>query len=138
MSAEAFIDSNVLVYLLSAGAKADRAEETIRQGGVISVQVLNEIANVGRRKLKMSWAELGDFLELVRALLPVEPLTAQSHELGLAMAARYGLSVYDGQIGASALLAGCTTLWSEDMQDGLVLDGRATVRNPFAAAAQRL
>lgn len=132
MSADPFIDSNVLVYLLSAGAKADRAEEIIRQGGVISVQVLNEVANVERRKLKMAWPELGDFLQLVRALLPVEPLTAQTHELGLAMAERYGLSVYDGQIVASALLAECTTLWSEDMQDGLVLDGRATVRNPFA------
>lgn len=138
MSAESFIDSNVLVYLLSAGAKADRAEETIRQGGVISVQVLNEVANIGRRKLKIAWPELAEFLQLIRALLPVEPLTAQTHELGLAMSARYGLSVYDGQIVASALLAGCSTLWSEDMQDGLVLDGRATIRNPFAGTTEPL
>jgi predicted nucleic acid-binding protein len=132
MSAEAFIDSNVLVYLLSAGDKADRAEGTVYQGGLISVQVLNEVANVARKKLRLDWGELEDFLRLVRAVLPVEPLTEQSHALGLSMAARYGLSVYDGQIVASALLAGCTTLWSEDMQDGLVVDGRLTIRNPFA------
>jgi len=132
MSAEAFIDSNVLVYLLSAGDKADRAEGTVYQGGLISVQVLNEVANVARKKLRLDWGELEDFLRLVRAVLPVEPLTEQSHALGLSMAARYGLSVYDGQIVASALLAGCTTLWSEDMQNGLVVDGRLTIRNPFA------
>jgi predicted nucleic acid-binding protein len=132
MSADAFIDSNVLLYLLSSGLKADRAEELVERDSVISVQVLNELANVCRKKLKMDWAATQEFLHLVRDLYPdVQPLTDESHELGIKMAARYGLSVYHGQIVASALLAGCATLWSEDMQDGLVLDGRTTVRNPF-------
>lgn len=132
MSADAFVDSNVLLYLLSSGTKADRAEEVVGRESVISAQVLNEVANVCRKKLKMDWAETQEFLHIVHELYPdVQPLTDESQELGIRMAARYGLSVYDGQIVASALLAGCATLWSEDMQDGLVLDGRTTVRNPF-------
>jgi len=39
--------------------------------------------------------------------------------------------IYDALIVASALEAGCTTLVSEDMQDGRVIDGRLTIRNPF-------
>ena len=51
---------------------------------------------------------------------------------GLALAERYGLSIYDSMIAASALEAGCDTLWSEDMQDGMVLDGQVRIVNPFA------
>jgi len=133
VSADAFIDTNVLLYLLSSGTKADRAEQVVSQDSVISVQVLNELTNVCRKKLRMSWAETEEFLQIVRELYPdAEPLTTESHRRGVALAVRYGLSVYDGQIVASALLAGCATLWSEDMQDGLVVDGQLTVRNPFA------
>src|SRR2546429_450067 len=48
-----FFDTNVLVYMASGRtAKADRAERLVRDGGIISVQVLNEIANVGRRSAR--------------------------------------------------------------------------------------
>jgi predicted nucleic acid-binding protein len=48
------------------------------------------------------------------------------------LAERYGLSVYDAMIVASALIAGCTTLWSEAMQDGLLVEGEPRIMNPFA------
>jgi|SRR5271165_662677 len=71
-----FFDTNVLLYVASGDrAKADRAEELIRAGGVISVQVLNEIANVARRKMGLSWSETRAFLSVIRGLLPVQPLT---------------------------------------------------------------
>jgi predicted nucleic acid-binding protein len=111
-----FFDSNVLLYVASRDpAKADRAERLLGKGGMISVQVLNEITNVARRKMGMSWAETRTFLSLLRSLLPVQPLTIDVHETGLALAERYGLSVYDAMIAASALLADCDILWSEDM-----------------------
>ena len=129
-----FFDTNVLLYLASGGpAKADRAEELIGAGGTISVQVLNEITNVSRRKMGMSWTETRAFLALMRGLLPVRPLTIEIHETGLVLAERYGLSTYDAMIAASALHADCDTLWSEDMQDGIVLDGRLRIVNPFRA-----
>ena len=129
---EAFLDTNVLLYLLSRNAaKANRAEELIAAGGVISVQVLNEFASVASRKLGMSWAEIREVLETVRSICRIEPLSLETHDRGLAVAERYGFSVYDSMILASALLADCTTLFTEDLQDGQRIDGRLTVRNPF-------
>jgi predicted nucleic acid-binding protein len=129
-----FFDTNVLLYVASGDlAKADRAEELIGAGGMISVQVLNEITNVARRKMGMSWTETRAFLSMMRGLLPVQPLTIEIHETGVGLAERYGLSIYDAMIAASALHADCDTLWSEDMQDGIVLDNRLRIVNPFRA-----
>ena len=110
---------------------AERAEETIAGGGIISVQVLNEFASVATRKLGMSWVEIREVLSQVRAVCPVEPITVETHDRGLQIAERYGLSIYDAMIIASALLAGCTTLYSEDMQHGQVVADQLIIRNPF-------
>ena len=127
-----FIDSNVLLYLLSTDTdKADRAEEIVQTGGLISVQVLNEITNVARRKLTMPWIEINEILALIRLVCPTEPLTIETHDKGKLVAERYGLSVYDAMIVAAALLAGCETLYSEDMQDGQLIDQQLRICNPF-------
>ena len=127
-----FFDTNVLVYIASGRTpKADRAERLARDGGTISVQVLNEIANVARRKMRLSWIETRAFVSLIRGLLPIEPITLETHQTGLALAERYRLSIYDAMIAASALLAECDRLWSEDMQHGMVIDGRLRVVDPF-------
>ncbi len=131
-AAERFFDTNILLYLLSGDdVKANRAEEELGAGGVISVQVLNEFAAVASRKLKMSVAEIREVLEAIRAVCRVVPISEETHDRGLQIVERYGLSVYDAMIVASALLAGCDTILSEDMQDSLILDGRAEIRNPF-------
>lgn len=130
-----FIDSNVLVYLASGDpVKADRAEAIVAAGGAISVQVLNEITNVARRKMRMPWADIRAFLGLLRRVLTVHPLTLDIHDTALVLAERYGLSTYDAMIAASALRAGCDTLWSEDMQDGMTLEGSLRLTNPFRTA----
>ncbi|MGA8446466.1 MAG: PIN domain-containing protein [Roseiarcus sp.] len=127
-----FFDTNVLMYLASGDlAKADRAEAVVREGGAISVQVLNEIANVARRKLRMSWQDTRSFLSSMRGLLTVHPVTTETHELGMTLAERYKLSIFDALITASALLAECDRLWSEDMQDGMAIDKRLRIVNPF-------
>lgn len=126
-----FFDTNVLVYIASADpGKAGRAEALVAAGGVISVQVLNELANVARRKMRMPWPETRAFLSLLRDLLTVQPLDVATHEAGLALAERYGLSTYDAMIAAAALQAGCDRLWSEDLHHGMSLDG-LRVLNPF-------
>jgi predicted nucleic acid-binding protein len=127
-----FFDTNVLVYLAADdAAKADRAEALVAKGGTISVQVLNELANVARRKMRLSWPETRALLATLRELLDVRPLTVETHEAGLALAKRYGLSLYDALIAASALQAGCDTLWSEDLQHRMVLAKRLRIVNPF-------
>jgi predicted nucleic acid-binding protein len=66
-------------------------------------------------------------------LLRVHSVTTEVHESGLTLAERYNLSVYDAMIAASALAAECETLWSEDMQHGMVIDSRLRIVNPFRA-----
>lgn len=131
-----FFDTNVLVYIASGdAAKADRAETLVAAGGVISVQVLNEFANVARRKMRLSFAKTHELLDLLRDLLTVHPVTVEIHETGLALAERYGLSIYDAMIAAAALSAGCDTLWSEDMQDGMKIGEGLRIANPFVRRA---
>jgi len=130
-----FFDTNVLVYLASSDTtKADRAEATLAKGGAINVQVLNELANVARRKMQISWDDTHTFLNMLRSLLTVHPLTVETHETGLRLAERYGLATYDAMIAASALDAGCDTLWSEDMQHGMALKEGLRIVNPFRGA----
>ena len=130
--AEHFIDTNVLLYLLSGDtAKADCADRVVQAGGTISVQVLNEFAAVASRKLKMSNREIGEVLAAVRAGCRVTPLTEATHILGMQLSKQYRLSIYDAMIVAAALEAGCKTLWSEDIHHGLVIEKRLVIQNPF-------
>jgi predicted nucleic acid-binding protein len=127
-----FFDSNVLLYATSLDRiKADRVRVLLGSGGTISVQVLNEIAHVALRKFKMSWADTRSFLSTTSDLLSIEPLTVRTHGAGLRLAERYGFAIYDSMIVAAALQAGCNTLWSEDMQDGLIVEKRLRIVNPF-------
>jgi len=127
-----FFDTNVVVYLMSDDVtKAARAEDLVAQGGVISVQVLNELANVGRRKMQFEWSELHVILETLQDILEVRALTAATHRVGLRLSERYKLSIYDAMIVAAALEANCKTLWTEDLQDGLLIDDRLRIVNPF-------
>jgi predicted nucleic acid-binding protein len=129
---DVFLDTNVLLHLMSSDqAKADRAEALVGAGGAISVQVLNEFASVASRKLAMRLPEIREALAAVRAVCSVEPLSEQTHGLALDLVERFQLSFYDGVIVAAALLAKCSILYSEDMQDGQRIRG-VTIRNPFA------
>jgi predicted nucleic acid-binding protein len=132
MSERPFIDTNVLLYLLSADDdRAGRAEALLGERGVVSVQVLNELVNVATRKLRLTWNEVEQVLAAVRSACRVEALTTEVHDRARELAERYRLSFYDGVIVASALLAGCRVLYSEDMHHGLKIDRTLTIRNPF-------
>lgn len=128
----AFFDSNVIVYFASGDpAKADVAERLLAQGGTISVQVLNEVAHVLRRKFRMEWSAVQFILTRLRRLLTVVPVTSETHDLGLSLAENHNLPVHDAMIAAAGLLAGCGVLLSEDFQDRMVFAGRMRVENPF-------
>jgi predicted nucleic acid-binding protein len=133
MNDKAFFDTNVLVYIVGQNDnRTAPAEALIAGGGVVSVQVLNELAAVARRKLGMTWEDIREMLDAIRALCPSPvPLTIKTHEAGVRIAAQYQFHIYDALIAAAALEAECTTLYSEDLQDGQVIDGCLTIRNPF-------
>lgn len=133
MNDSGFFDTNVLIYIV--GQEDERtplAEALVSGGGVVSVQVLNELAAVARRKLALTWEEVGEALAAIRVLCPSpRALTVETHEAGLRIAAQYQIHIYDALVVAAALEAKCSTLYSADLQDGQVIDGRLTIRNPF-------
>jgi predicted nucleic acid-binding protein len=128
-----FFDTNIFVYaVVQDDPRSQQAEDLIAEGGTVSVQVLSEFAAVARRKAKMPWDEVRFAVENIKTLCPEPlPITVDTHADALAIAERYGFRIYDALIVASALEAKCTILYSEDMQDGQVIDGRLTIRNPF-------
>ena len=133
MPASAFLDTNVLIYAVAKNdPRASRAEELLAGGAVVSVQSLNEFAAVAKRKLNMSWREVNEFLDLICVLCPNPvPLTFEIHKSALGIAEKYAYGIYDALVISAALQAGCKTLFSEDLQDGLVVNRQLTIRNPF-------
>lgn len=128
-----FFDTNVLLYLISPDLrKAAQAEALMLEGGLVSVQVLNEFASVGTRKAGLSWPEICEVLELLRRFLLVVPVDMDIHLRALDLAERYLLSFYDAAIVAAATQSGCSVLWSEDMQSGQWFDD-LRIENPFVA-----
>jgi predicted nucleic acid-binding protein len=133
MNGEVFFDTNILLYSVnSEDPRGATARRLVHGGGVVSVQNFNEFASVLRRTLRWEWPIIAEALASLRRLCaPARALSLATHEGALRIAARDGLSFYDSLVVASALEARCTTLLSEDMQHGRVIDGRLTIRNPF-------
>lgn len=139
MNAKAFLDTNILVYALAQNdSRTLAAEELLLASGVVSVHVLNEFAAVARRKLGMPWDEVTDALAAIVTLCPEPvPITMSTHTIAVAIAMRHQYRIYDALVAAAALEAGCSTLFTEDMQSGQTIRhpagaGRVTIRNPFA------
>jgi len=135
MTAKVFADTNIVLYTIGQDAhKASIARRIIAAHPSVSTQVINEVTNVCLRKLGFTREQAYAFAEEVMRrteVLPVDELvTRKSAELAI----RYQLSNWDALIVAAAVLAGCETLYSEDLQHGQVIDG-ITIENPFRNAA---
>ena len=127
-----FLDSNVLVYAFTEDPRAAAAQALLARGCAISVQGLNEFANVARRKLGKSWGELrGDLAAIREVCTRIVAVDIDIHEAALRLAQRHGFAMFDALMIAAALQTGNTTLWSEDMQDGMLIDGTLRIANPF-------
>jgi predicted nucleic acid-binding protein len=133
MPASPFFDTNVLIYTVARNdPRAPKAEALLAGGGMISVQSLNEFVSVARRKMGMPWGEVMESVNLFCTLCPDPvPISLDTHKAALAIAERYGYSIYDALIASAALEAGCETLYSEDLQGGQIINRRLTIRNPF-------
>jgi predicted nucleic acid-binding protein len=133
MAAKHFLDTNVLIFAAAKNdPRAAKAEALLASGSVISIQSLNEFVSVARRKLGMSWKQVNEFLDIICILCPDPvPISLDTHKVALAIAERYGYSIYDALVVSAALQAGCKTLYSEDLQDGKIINRQLTIRNPF-------
>jgi len=132
---KAFFDTNVLVYTVTLDPRKRQADRILRTGGIVSVQVLDEFANVARNKLRHEWRTITYALEQFRlSFEAVCPLTLDTQVAAVLLAEDNGLAFYDALIVASAIEAGCDTLYTEDMQHNRAIGG-LTIRNPFIESA---
>ncbi|HNE01601.1 MAG TPA: PIN domain-containing protein, partial [Plasticicumulans sp.] len=99
-----------------------------------SFQVVQECLNTMLRKasIPLDTAGMRDYLDIVLLPLVRVPASADLYRRSLEVRERYGFSFYDALIVATALEAGCTRLWSEDLQHGQRI-GVLQVENPFRA-----
>ena len=126
------IDTNIAVYVFAEDRRSATALGLLEAGPKISVQLLNEFTFVALRKQKSPWSEIEEALGIIsRMARSLRPVGEDVHKRGVAIAQRYKLRFYDALLVAAALLDGCTTLYSEDMQHGLVIDDQLTITNPF-------
>ena len=137
MSAESFIDSNIIIYMFddTDPTKRQRARDLVsrsleHQTGCISFQVVQETLNVLVQKLGANLEDAAQLLEDV--LIPMWRIspTPTLYRRGLRLMGRFGFSFYDSLIVAAALEAGCTRLYSEDLQHGQRIQN-LTIENPF-------
>jgi len=130
-----FVDSNVWLYAMQKEGderKRELAMQVVKPWSLtVSTQVINEVCNNLRRKSGFTEAEIEKVIQSFYKHRIVVPLDRVSMLRACGLRSRYCLSFWDSQLVACALLSGCTVLESEDMQDGLVIEGTLTIRNPF-------
>jgi predicted nucleic acid-binding protein len=134
-----FFDSNVWLYALfsqQSPTKSALAKTLIRNNQreiVLSSQVVLEVGANLLRKAKFSEAQIAQFIENAYEDYTVIDVSCEILLRASKLRSRYGLAYFDSIIVAAALESDSTILYSEDMQDGLVVDGRLTITNPFAS-----
>lgn len=131
---DSFIDTNIVIYSLGQDPyKQDTALSLLSKKPVLSVQVLNEASNTMKRKLGYSIDAIRSVINrIAHECGMLQPVTIDTINKAFDITERYRLSYYDSLIVSAALQAGCTRLYSEDMQHGQVFASQLRVINPFS------
>ena len=125
-------DSNILLYLhdKSDKRKRDIAKNILSDNPKISTQVISEFINVARRQLDLPKSEILAYCADLLRDCEIIQVSCGTLTNATALIKRYDFQIFDSIIVAAALEANCTILYSEDMQDGLVIN-ELTIVNPF-------
>ena len=142
MRDKVFLDTNIFIYSIDASRGQSKKRDVARQiveehirkdSGAISIQVLQEFYQVATQKIQVPLSTDGalEYLHYMAILETVLP------DFNMVVAAirlhqKYSLSFWDALILQAAIIAGCSQILSEDLQDGFYLDN-LTVKNPFVS-----
>lgn len=135
MNGRVFVDTNVLVY---AHTDLDPAKQSVAQSLIlendtwVSTQLLQELSNVLFKKFGKSWKEIEAVLTNVMEAHAIHTNSESTIVDACRLAATYRYSFYDSLIISAGAESGCTTLFSEDLATGQVIEGKLTITNPFA------
>jgi predicted nucleic acid-binding protein len=134
MSDTVFPDSNIMVYSYSNSElnKREIARKLIADSNsFISTQVLQELCNTITRKFKFNYDQAATTIKECCQNNNLHTNTENTILQACQIAERHGFSFYDCMIIAAAIESNCTVLYSEDLQDGQIIEGKLTVKNPF-------
>jgi predicted nucleic acid-binding protein len=131
MTVKVFADTNIVGYLISTDSvKRERAKAIMRDKPVISTQVANKFINICMKKTKLGLTVTHRLVEALLTLCLVMPIDVQTVRDAIKITQHYHFSHWDSLIIAAAQQAGCTILYSEDLQHGQLID-QLTLINPF-------
>jgi predicted nucleic acid-binding protein len=139
MSDKIFVDTNVIIYLYSSDEpeKQLAAQELILTDSTwISTQVISEFSNVLRKRFNQDYQSIREAVTELTKSFQVTVITLDMIYNAFMLAERYQYSYYDSLILAAALKTGCSRLYTEDLQDGQLIDSTLTIKNPFKPISQ--
>ena len=134
---KSFVDSNIWLYDFLAGqdaqksVKARELTENNKDNICLSTQVINEVCVTLRKKANFDEKQIGRLIARFYFDFEVIELNERILLKASSLRGRYRLSFWDGLIVASALTAKADVLYSEDMQNGLVIENKLRIINPF-------
>jgi predicted nucleic acid-binding protein len=127
------LDSNISIYnhSLTCENKMLIAINFFNENPVVSSQVVSEYLNVMRKKFKMEKNELIQLCSLWLEKCTIQPVILSTVKLAQNLMGKYDFQLFDGIVVAAALEANCDILYSEDMQDGQIIENTLKIVNPF-------
>jgi len=140
-----FIDTNIWLYRLFDDLRIEATERdrkrtiaiaiTEKANPIISTQVINELSSNLLKKAKFDEEQIQSVIQSLYNRCQVLEFNLTILEAASNLRTQYYLSFWDSLIVASALSAGANILYSEDMQDGLIVANQLTLINPFKISA---
>jgi predicted nucleic acid-binding protein len=135
MSDKVFVDTNVFVYAYTDNnrKKHETAKSYLRDESnllVISAQILSEIYSTFN-KYQVAHDDITPIIDEVSNLCEVCPVGIKTIKAALDLRGRYGLNYWDCLFLASALESGCRRVFTEDLQDGQMIEGFLKIENIF-------
>jgi len=127
-----FLDTNIFIYAFTDDERTAKAQELLSKPYSTSVQAFNEFAHVMRRKSRRDCSEIQTALTTIRRMSErIIVLDLALNNRAFDLIGKYNLGFFEALMIAAALEAESRIFVSEDLHDGLVIDGRLTVINPF-------
>lgn len=138
MKERSFFDTNILLYTDDGKEPAKQAQAIalLKAGwqtsnAVISTQVLQEYFSAATRKLSVPVETARRKIELLGSRMDVFSIAAEDIVQAIDIHRLHNFSFWDSLIVRMAQKSACSTLFSEDMQDGRII-GNVRIVNPFA------
>ena len=137
MSGRYFIDSNILIYAVAKNspkcALSRKLLLDIVKKAVVSSQIINEFINVCIKKKIMPLTYTFKYAEEFMEIFNFALIGKKDIKLAMSIKEKYGYSYWDSLVVASALNNSCSILYTEDLQDGQIIENKLKIVNPFLA-----